>query len=83
MFCIDMKSIRLVTCILFLVLLAGMTSSVMSQCSMCRATAESGLKSNEKKTGQGLNKGILYLLSIPYLMGGVAFLVWYRHRKKQ
>jgi hypothetical protein len=53
-----------------------------AQCSMCRAVAESGNKTSDTKVGAGLNTGILYLLSVPYLLGGVAFWIWYRNRRK-
>jgi hypothetical protein len=53
-----------------------------AQCAMCRAGAESSIKKNESKTGRGLNKGILYLMSVPYLLGGVATFIYFKHRKK-
>lgn len=55
-------------------------AEVSAQCSMCRRVAESNLESGEKK-GRGLNTGILYLMSVPYLMGGVAGFIWWRSRK--
>lgn len=52
-----------------------------AQCPMCRMSAESNLK-NGGTQGSGLNAGILYMLSLPYiLVGGIAF-VWYRNRRK-
>ncbi len=73
-----MKTLRI------LLLLLAMLPAVESQaqCSMCRAVASSGAEDDTKKIGQGLNTGILYLLSIPYVLGGVAFGIWYRHRRK-
>lgn len=55
---------------------------VAAQCSMCRRVAESNLESGEKK-GRGLNTGILYLMSVPYLMGGVAGFIWWKSRKSK
>jgi len=47
---------------------------------MCRATVESNLDS-EKTVGKGLNKGILYLMTIPYIvLAGVGYMV-YKNRK--
>lgn len=54
-----------------------------SQCSMCRAVAESGAKDETRKVARGLNTGILYLLGMPYILGGVAFYLWRKNRKKQ
>ena len=51
------------------------------QCSMCRRVAETG-HSNDNSAARGLNKGILYLLAIPYVIGGVGAFVWYKNRKK-
>ena len=52
-----------------------------SQCAMCRQTAESS-QTDDNKTGRGLNKGILYLLAIPYIIGGIGVIAWYKNRKK-
>jgi hypothetical protein len=46
-----------------------------AQCAMCRTSAESDLKSGGS-IGRGLNSGILYLMTIPYLIlliGGYFF----------
>lgn len=64
--------------VLFFIFIAN----VNAQCAMCRANAESNLKSKENNVGRGLNHGILYLMSVPYLMGGVAAIIWYKNRKK-
>lgn len=65
---------------LLVLVLAGSAGS-MAQCSMCRRVAESNMENGETK-GRGLNTGILYLMSLPYLMGGVAGYIWWKHRKK-
>lgn len=53
-----------------------------SQCAMCRRVAETS-QSEDNRSARGLNKGILYLLSIPYIMGGIGVYAWYRNRKKE
>lgn len=53
---------------------------VKAQCSMCRRVAESNMENGDKR-GRGLNSGILYLMAVPYLMGGVAGLIWWKYRK--
>jgi hypothetical protein len=63
-------------------LLSLISIDSFSQCSMCRRTAETG-HSNDNSAARGLNKGILYLLAVPYLIGGVGAFVWYRNRKKE
>lgn len=49
---------------------------------MCRMTAESNLKEGGK-VGKGLNAGILFMLSMPYLLVGTIGYLWYRNRKKE
>jgi hypothetical protein len=49
---------------------------------MCRRIAESNVDKDKQNFGKGLNKGILYLLSIPYILGGVAGFMWYRSKKR-
>lgn len=56
--------------------------NVQAQCSVCRMGAETNIDHKENERGKGLNKGILYLMSVPYLMGGVAGIIWWRNKKK-
>ena len=48
----------------------------MAQCAMCRSTLENNYSSGNPGIGAGINTGILYLLSMPYLaaiiIGGLA-----------
>ena len=48
---------------------------------MCRMSAESNLK-NGGSEGKGLNKGILFMLAMPYILVGVIGYAWYRQNKK-
>lgn len=59
-----------------------LSTPALSQCSMCRAVAESGTQDESAKIGRGLNNGILYLLAMPYILGGVAFFIWRKNRRK-
>lgn len=52
-----------------------------AQCPMCRVSAESDLK-NGGQTTRGLNKGIIYLLAMPYLMMASVGFIWWRSRKR-
>ncbi len=53
-----------------------------AQCPMCRMSAENNLKDGGS-TGKGLNKGILYMLAMPYILVGTIGIIWYRNRKKE
>jgi hypothetical protein len=55
------------------------TADTYAQCAMCRRVAETSQTGNSRK---GLNAGILYLLSIPYVMGGIGLFVWHKNKKK-
>ena len=47
---------------------------VQGQCAMCKATAESDHVANK-----GLNNGIMYLLSIPYVLMGTVGFLWFKN----
>jgi hypothetical protein len=70
--------------VIYLTMMVMMLSALDSsaQCAMCQRVAETG-HSNDSSRARGLNKGILYLLSVPYLLGGVGVFFWYRNRKKE
>ena len=53
------------------------------QCAMCRATVESNLSEGRGVIGTGLNFGILYLLSAPYLLVAGLIFLWFRIGKKE
>lgn len=56
----------------------------LAQCPMCKAALESNRENvSEKKVGNGINKGILYLLAIPYIAGVTIAGAWYWNKKKQ
>lgn len=56
-------------------------SDVLAQCPMCRATAESNLQ-NGGTAGKGLNLGILFILSLPYLFVGTLGYLWWKNRHR-
>jgi len=60
-------------------LLGGIATVADAQCAMCKTAKEK----NTAGVGKGLNTGIVYLMSVPYLaVGGLAFL-WYRNSKRE
>lgn len=56
-------------------------TDAFSQCAMCKATIEAN-QTNAGKYGLGLNTGILYLMSIPYIAALVIGYFWYRNARK-
>ncbi len=53
----------------------------MAQCPMCKMSAESNLK-NGGTEAAGLNKGILYMLCLPYLLVGSLGFLWWKNRRR-
>jgi len=72
---------RFIAFVIFLVTVN--CAGLMAQCAMCKRTAETDFDSKHKTSaGKSLNSGILYLLSVPYLIGAVGAIVWYKNRRK-
>lgn len=55
-----------------------------AQCALCRSSVESN-RADEKlsKFGNGLNKGILFLMAVPYVLVGTVGFLWYRNSRKK
>ncbi|MFN3587816.1 MAG: hypothetical protein ACK4UP_00435 [Spirosomataceae bacterium] len=69
--------------IIVLFLLLGTMMDVAAQCAMCRATVGSNLSEGRGVIGTGINFGIVYLLSMPYLLVLIVAFLWYRTGKKE
>jgi len=65
----------------FLLSLSSMPAN--AQCSMCRRVAETNHESHSNKVGRSLNSGILYLLAVPYLIGAIGAIYWWKNRKSE
>jgi len=63
-------------------LLLIMSPEIFSQCPMCKMAAESNLD-HGGTAGAGLNKGILFMLSMPYLIVACLGFVWYKNRTRE
>ena len=66
----------------FLLLAASGLKHTNAQCAMCRQSAESSLKEGKSNRGAGLNKGILYLMAVPYMMGAIGLGVYFYQNRK-
>ncbi len=56
--------------------------SILAQCAMCRTQLENNVSNGDVGIAAGINTGILYLLSLPYLAILVLGYVWYRNSRK-
>lgn len=55
-----------------------------AQCPMCKTALKSNQTNKKGATvGNGINKGILFLLATPYLLVGAAGFAWYNYRKNR
>jgi len=70
--------------ILLLVALCCLTgiTPVEAQCAMCKAAAESNMRSGGSDPS-GLNAGILYMFLMPYMIVAAIGIWWYRNRRKE
>ena len=67
--------------IIFLLAIGSFSVDSYAQCAMCRRVAESSHDAHENKSGRGLNKGIMYLLAIPYVLAGIGIYAYVKKRK--
>jgi hypothetical protein len=72
----------LIAGMLFICLVSLLAPAAGAQCAMCRATVGSNVQSGESEVGTGLNTGIFYLMSIPYILAGTIGFFWYRYSRK-
>lgn len=71
----------LLVVLLVMLLLAAPLASP-AQCVLCSTQVEAARQENDGYDPGGLNKGILYLMAIPYLLMSVVGYGWYQRRKR-
>jgi len=64
------------TVLALLLMLAPLASS--AQCVMCKTQVESARQESDDYDVSGLNKGILYMMTVPYILMGAIGYFWYR-----
>lgn len=78
-----MKSIfKIIGLSIFIFLLVMLLNvDLVAQCPMCKMSAESNMK-NGGSAGAGLNKGILYILLMPYILVSSLAFLWWKNRRR-
>jgi hypothetical protein len=72
-----MKSLKQYLLVFSAVFILSGNSELPAQCAMCKQSVESSIEGGSKVVGRGLNNGIMYLMSVPYLiLGGIGFMVY-------
>lgn len=68
--------------LLFGFLLALLTLATLSpaqaQCVMCKSQVEAARAERDDYDVAGLNKGIVYMMTVPYILMGAVGFFWYR-----
>lgn len=70
----------LLTLLILIIVVVAVPHEALAQCPMCKISAASNLRDGGS-AGKGLNKGILYMFSLPYLLVGTMAFLWYKNRK--
>jgi hypothetical protein len=68
-----------IQCMWLLSFMAILIIDMSGQCVMCKAVAEDS--ADDGGLGAGLNRGILYLMAVPYILLSALFFVIYRKHK--
>ncbi|WP_078012257.1 hypothetical protein [Hymenobacter sp. CRA2] len=71
--------------LLFVLVLLVAPRPSSAQCTLCKSNVEASRTETDGYDITGLNKGILYMMAAPYVMGGLVGFFWYRNvrRKRQ
>lgn len=72
---------RLLVLAVILVVVAVISTDLAAQCPMCRIGPETN-NARGGTEGNGLNKGIMLLLSLPYVLVGSLGFIWWRSKRK-
>ncbi|NVO83921.1 hypothetical protein [Hymenobacter terrestris] len=75
--------IGLLALLVTLLLSVLVPAPAQAQCTLCKTQLVAGGKDKDSYDTTGLNKGIVYLMAIPYLLIGSVGFFWYRHTNQQ
>jgi hypothetical protein len=56
----------------------GMSPAARAQCVMCKSQVEAARAERDDYDVAGLNKGIVYMMTVPYILMGAIGFFWYR-----
>ncbi len=78
----QLRKILVIAILISGILLFGPSIEAWAQCPMCRIGAETNL-ARGGTAGAGLNKGILLLLGLPYILVGTLGYIWWKNRPRE
>jgi hypothetical protein len=56
----------------------GLSPQAQAQCVMCKSQVEAARAERDDYDVAGLNKGIVYMMTVPYILMGAIGFFWYR-----
>lgn len=69
---------KLIFSLLLTFLTLGAVRPALAQCVMCKSQVEAARQERDDYDVAGLNKGIVYMMTVPYLLMGAVGFFWYR-----
>ena len=76
-----MLTTKKIVSVFVIIIIVAFFTDLAAQCPMCRMSAESNL-AHGGTAGKGLNKGILYMFAMPYLLVTTLAIVWIRNKRE-
>lgn len=69
---------KLIFSFLLVLLTLTVLVPVQAQCVMCKSQVEAARAERDDYDVAGLNKGIVYMMTVPYILMGAVGFFWYR-----
>jgi hypothetical protein len=69
---------KLIFSLLLVLLTLAALSPAQAQCVMCKSQVEAARAERDDYDVAGLNKGIVYMMTVPYILMGAVGFFWYR-----
>ncbi|GAB3636936.1 hypothetical protein GCM10027422_25260 [Hymenobacter arcticus] len=69
---------KLIFGLLLSILTLATLSPAQAQCVMCKSQVEAARQERDDYDVDGLNKGIVYMMTVPYILMGAVGFFWYR-----
>jgi hypothetical protein len=75
---------KLIFGLVFALLTLASLAPAQAQCVMCKSQVEAAKQERDDFDPAGLNRGIVYMMTVPYILMGAVGFFWYRrtHPKK-
>ena len=65
---------------ILIMIISSLPGDLLAQCAMCRAVAADGVNADGTGIASGINKGIMYIMAVPYILLATAGFIFFRKR---